>query len=354
MRITGLDVRPVQFKLSEPYTIAYESVGVAHNIFVRLKTDSALTGYGCAAPDLQVTRETPEMVLDALEHRGRNALVGMDPSNPAQIYQLLRDQLGFLPSTLAALDMACWDLLAKFHQVPLWRFLGGSKSQMRTSMTIGILGGKETVDEARRWLEQGFSFLKIKGGLDVEMDVRRVLMVRQAVGDSVQLAFDANQGLSVAQALSFLRGTQNAGLLFLEQPTPRAALDQLEEVQRQSPIPIMADESLTTFAESEELARRKAVQLFNIKLMKVGGICAALQIDALAQQHGIRTMIGCLDESALGIAAGLHFALARSNVKYADLDGHFALVDDPAAAAIECRDGILCPDQGAGLGYEME
>ena len=107
---------------------------------------------------------------------------------------------------------------------------------------------------------------------------------------------------------------------FLEQPTPRQNPAWLWEVQRRTPVPVMADESLTSPRQALERATGPQVQLFNIKLMKVGGIRQALAIDAIGEAAGIGTMVGCLDESALAIAAGLHFALARPNVLYADLD----------------------------------
>ena len=218
-------------------------------------------------------------------------------------------------------------------------------------MTIGILGERDTVAEARRWTAEGFAFLKLKGGLDPAADVARTLKVRETVGREVRLAFDANGGYTVEQSRAFVAGTTSAGLEFLEQPTPREHPEWLSEVQQSTPLPIMVDECLTTPRQALGLAR--CVRLFNIKLMKVGGIHPALVIDGVAESAGVGVMVGCLDESALAIAAGLHFALARPSVRYADLDAHFALVGDPAAGAVIVRDGFLYPNAGPGLGVRL-
>ena len=178
----------------------------------------------------------------------------------------------------------------------------------------------------------------------------RVHKVREAVGGGVALRFDANQGYTVEQSLRFAAQTHAARLEMLEQPTPQAQPQLLGQVARSASVPIMADESLLTLADAYRLAREGLVGMFNVKVVKVGGIAEGLKISSVARAAGIGVMAGCMDESALGIAAGLHFALADAQVRYADLDGHFGLEGDPAAGAVLLRDGILYPSDLPGLG----
>src|SRR5437016_9240123 len=142
MRITRLEAWLVPMPLSEPYTIAYETVASTVNVFVRLHTDTPHVGLGCAAPDAHVTGETPEEVLSVLE-QAAPVLTGLDPTRSAAVYDRLRQGLGFRPSTLAALDMGLLDLLGKTCGQPLWKLLGGARASIPTSMTLGILDEKE-------------------------------------------------------------------------------------------------------------------------------------------------------------------------------------------------------------------
>jgi len=342
----------VRMKLSEPYEIAYEKIDAAENVFLRIDTNRGIAGYGCAAPDMEVTGETAATVLEACGSVIEPALKGVDPLRTARILDRVAPALKDQPSAMCMVDMALHDILGRAANIPLCKILGGFRDRIRTSVTVGILPVGKTVERALGFVGDGFSCLKIKGGKDVDLDISRMLEVRKAVGDKVELRFDANQGYSVEEAISFFSGTKGAKIELIEQPTPKGNPDMLGSVTTGVPIPVMADESLMDLRDAFRLARRNLVDMVNIKLMKVGGIAEAVQVNAVARSAGLESMVGCMDESALAIAAGLHFALARPNVMYADLDGHFDLIDDPASGAVKLKDGVLYPTGEPGLGHE--
>jgi L-alanine-DL-glutamate epimerase-like enolase superfamily enzyme len=221
---------------------------------------------------------------------------------------------------------------------------------MPTSITIGILSIDETVKKVENLIGQGFRVLKIKGGVSIEEDVEKVIKVREAVGKGIEIRFDANQGYSVEEALQFVRSTEKAEIAFLEQPTVKGDDDSMRQVREGSSIPIMADESLLTLEDFDRLSGNGCIDMINIKLMKVGGITPALQVNSAAEEVGIQAMIGCMDESALGISAGLHLSLAQRNIVYADLDGHLDLLEDPFPNAFRLEEGVLYPLDNPGLG----
>ena len=117
---------------------------------------------------------------------------------------------------------------------------------------------------------------------------------------------------------------------------------------------IALDESLLTSSDAIRLAAPPAAcGIFNIKLMKCGGVYEALRIATIAECAGIELMWGCMDESRISIAAALHAALACPATRYLDLDGSFDLARDVAEGGFHLRDGLLSISDAPGLGLTL-
>ncbi len=352
MQISNVEIIPVALHLSLPYQAAYQAViEKAPVVFVRIDVTDGRSAWGCAAFDPALTGETMEQVTRACRRCADRAL-DLNPLNTefalAELAQLTVDT----PSAQCAFDIAFHDLLGLAAGLPLHRLLGGYRYRIQTSVTVGIAAVNETVELAHIRARQGFRILKLKGGLDAEEDVRRV----QAVGNALPymvLRLDADQGYTVRQALEVARALEGK-LEMLEQPTPADNLDALRQVTEQSPVPVLASQSVLGPASALAIASTRAAHGLSIKLTTCGGLLNARQIDAIARAARLATMVGCLNEPALLIAAGLGFALSSPNVRYGDLDGHFDLVDDPTTAGFRFEDGWLVATDVPGLGCRVE
>lgn len=349
MKITKISYERLDLKLSEFYTIAYETIDRSTNFILKLETDGAIVGYGCGAPDKAVTGEHPTDVERAIEDIISPYLMGKDPFTYALILKELKTLLGKKSSSLAMVDSALHDLISKKADVPLYQFLGGYRKSIRTSITIGILPVEETLRQADEFVRRGFSIVKVKGGHSLLMDIEKMTRLHERHPHLV-LRFDGNQGYSVIDSVAFVKATAHIGIEIFEQPTKLEKEERLGQVTNQVDIPVMADESLKTLTDVFRLAQNERVDMVNIKLMKVGGILEGMHINSVAKAAGLESMIGCNDECALGISAGLHFALSRPNIHFADLDGHLDVVADPFKGLFRLEKGVLYPTDAAGLG----
>lgn len=350
MKIITLEHFRLDMELSIPYTIAYETVSSATNIILKLVTDTGIIGWGCAAPDATVTGETPENVMTTIDTVIRDMLVGQSPFQIARIMYNMKQIAPQASSAMAMVDMALYDIMARQAGLPLYQLLGGFRHEIATSITIGIVPLEETLEQAKRHLLNGFTIIKLKGGLNLTEDVEKVLKLREAFGQEFILRFDANQGYSFAQSVEFIDSVQSANLEIIEQPTSEKKDRRLGRVTQAVAIPVMADESIKTLQDAFRLASNDLIDMINIKLMKVGGIMEALHINSVARSANLEAMVGCIDECGLGISAGLHFALSRPNVHYADLDGHLDMINDPFTGLFRLEKGVLYPSDKPGLG----
>ena len=193
--------------------------------------------------------------------------------------------------------------------------------------------------------------IKIKVGASPEKDVGRLRAVREAVGNDIAIRIDANQGWSPTDAVRSLRAIEKYEIQDCEQPTPHWDWRGLKYVRDHSPIPIMADESVHSPHDAIEAARLEACDMFNIKLMKSGGILNATRIAHIADAAGMTCMLGCMAETSLGLTAAAHVVASQASIVYADLDSSLFVVNNPIAGGMRIDKGTvyLSPEPGLGL-----
>ncbi len=354
MRIERAEWRSVHVPLTQAYEIASRVADSVDLLYVRLRTDAGLDGWGAASPAEEVTGESVAACEVALA-RGGERLAGCDPRETATLSNALAAELSGAPAARAALDMACHDLAAKRAGRPLAEHLGRVHGRLPTSVTIGIQPVEETLAAAADYVARGFRCLKIKIGKQLGADIERLVRLREAHGASVALRVDANQGYDAEQTRAFLAATASLELEFVEQPLPASRDAELLALPADLRRRIGLDESLQSPEDARRLAGPPAaVGTFVVKLMKCGGPTPALAIAAAAAAGGVDLMWGCNDESVISTAAALHVAYASHATRYLDLDGSFDLSRDLARGGFRVADGQLELTSSPGLGVCVE
>jgi L-alanine-DL-glutamate epimerase-like enolase superfamily enzyme len=348
VQISKVTATPVNLSLRQPIRMAnlapVESVTA---IFVRIETRQGRNAWGCGIAHPQLSGENP---ADALRSCQEAADLASD-LHPIDIEYSLAQLHPVTEGSAAAtcaFDLAFHDLLGLAADMPLYRLLGGYRSRIQTSITIPIGSVKESVENARQRAKQGFRMLKIKGGQNPGEDVERLRAIHQALPEHV-LRLDADGGYDVAEAIEVGRALQGV-IEMLEQPTSADDIDRLREVTNHCQVPVLADQSLVGPASAMRLATMQAVNGFSVKMATCGGLSCARQVDTIARVAKIATMVSCLIEPALLIAAGLSFALSSPNVFYGDLDGNLELENDPTVQGFTLEEGWLVANPAPGLG----
>ncbi len=302
-----------------PFTISTGTMDYAQNTLIKIFTDEGIIGIGECSAFPMIVGETQntcfEMAKDFAQlWKGKDAL---------NIEERLNDLHSFTAgnSTIkSAFDMALYDIAAQNAGQPLYEYLGGTKKDMLSDITVGITSPDVMAAQAKAFVNAGATILKIKLGKEVVTDVERIKAIRNAVGNNVTIRIDANQGWSCEEATNALSQLGKYSIEFCEQPTKTYNDEYLPELVKNSPIKIMADESVYNHHDALRLIKNKACNYINIKFAKSGGIHEAKKIIEIATQYNIPCMMGGMLESRVALTAFAHFAAANPQIIFYDMD----------------------------------
>jgi o-succinylbenzoate synthase len=338
-----------------PFTIATGTMDYAQNILIKVFTDNGLTGYGECSAFPVITGETQktcyEMAVD---------FAGLWKGKEALDMQARMEELhaftAYNSTIKSAFDMALYDIAAQHANQPLYAFLGGHKKDMVTDITVGIGTPELMAAQAREFVEDGATILKIKLGKAIADDLARITAIRNAVGDAVKIRIDANQGWSFSDAKEVLTKFGKFDLEFCEQPMRIHDDPYLAPLRSISPVKIMADESVYHHYDALRLIHNKSCDAINIKFAKSGGITEARKIITVCAENNIPCMMGGMLESRVALTAAAHFASANDHIIYYDMDtcllGHKT---DPVMGGVSFNGyTVQLPENAIGIGVTVK
>ena len=349
-------------------------------IFTKVTTDNGIVGYG----ECYASTVGPKAMRAVIEDVFERHMMGESPENIELMYRRVYSS-GFtqrpdptVMGAFAGLEIACWDILGKARNRPVWALLGGKINQKIRSYTYLYpqpgedasefwVNADMTAEAAARYVDMGFTAVKfdpagpytIRGGhepamSDITRSVEFCRKIREAVGDRADLLFGTHGQFTTPGAIRMGRELEPYNPLWYEEPIPPDNLLEFAEVARQVRIPLATGERLTTKAEFGTLLRAGGVKILQPALGRLGGIMEAKKVAAIAEIFNAE-MAPHLYAGPVEWAANVHFAASIPNLLIAETietggEFHLKLIKN----SIKWEDGYIIPPEGPGLGIAFD
>jgi len=349
-------------------------------IFTKLTTDDGIVGYGECYASTVGPRAMKAVIEDVFERH----MQGENPENIELMYRRVYSS-GFtqrpdltVMGAFSGLEIACWDILGKARNRPVWALLGGRMNDRVRSYTYLYpepgedaaefwVNPDRTAEAAARAVKQGFTAVKfdpagpytIRGGhepamSDISRSVEFCRKIREAVGDRADLLFGTHGQFTTPGAIRMGQALEPYNPLWYEEPIPPDNILEFAEVARQVRIPLATGERLTTKAEFGTLLRAGGVKILQPALGRLGGILEARKLSAIAEIFNAE-MAPHLYAGPVEWAANIHLAVSIPNLLMAETIQtggafHLALIKH----SLKWEDGYILPPEAPGLGIDFD
>ena len=360
MKITRVDIIPVSIPRSGVLTLSTYgrlSEETLDFVITKIHTDEGIFGLGECPPLPPLSPESQPVIVAMIEKWLAPQLIGEDPFNLERIWEKMDFAAPTYPMSKAALDLALYDIMGKALDTPVYRLLGGL--YRKRFPIVGLMGmgsEKEVSTDASKFLERGYSGIRLKIG--PKRDVNNVRVLRDTVGDDVTIRVDCNQGYSTHQAIRVIKAMERYDLELVEQPTVWWDFKALATVAKAVDTPIMPHESVYLLSDVKALLDLGAVDILGLKMYRpVGGITNARRLLDMARLMDIPCLIHDDVELGISLAAATHFIAARyKDLKFKpELSGFPEwIADDVVTTPLDIKNGYAEVPEGAGLGVELD
>jgi L-alanine-DL-glutamate epimerase-like enolase superfamily enzyme len=350
MKIDRVELFALRLPLRSPFHAAGGATDFRDLGVLRLTDEDGRSGLGEITPYPDPAAPPLSDLIAAFEGGAREQL--MD----AEIFDhglTLDSKLP--PAVESAIDTALLDLLARREEIRVAELISSSvQEQVAVNATITAHDPDEVAALAEHAVESGFSTIKLKVGFADE-DKKRVEVLRDTIGFQTLIRLDANGGWYTGEAIENIQSFQEFGLELIEQPVAPDDLASMHRVRDASLVPIVADEGVRSVADLDLHVANGACDGVAIKLAQVGGITSASILAANAAKAGLLTFVTSTLDGPVGLAAGLHFAAARSDFTVANGLATGGLFEESYAFGLpDVVDGALELSDAPGLGIELD
>ena len=354
MTISGVRCHRLTAALHTPFVTALRRTETLETTVVEITDSDGRRGYGEAPQVWRVTGESLESANACIAGPLAGVVRGRSTDDLADLSTEVAGAVAANSGAKAAVDMALHDLAARRVGLSLPQFLGASRHEVPTDVTVSAGTVEQLSSDAAKRAAEGFDVLKLKVGTDASSDVARVAAVREAVGPDVRIRVDANQGWTPRQAVRAIRALEDSGVdvEFVEQPVAAADLDGLAAVTRRVDTPVMADESVFGLRDLSNVIHKRAADLVNIKLVKCGGLATARAMLQFAAAHGVGVIVGSMMEGPIGVGAAASLVAAYGTTYTSDLDAAWWTAASPVVGGLVYDGSTLVLPRSPGLGIE--
>ena len=362
MRITEVVAYPLTTKIDDDQQKTSQGAfGTVSIVVVELRTDAGIVGHGEA-----LARYAPRAYKALIDEQLAPRVIGADPFDAGAVWQKMFRTFtgqsgGVLIEAIAAIDIACWDLMGKTLGQPVHKLLGGMGRERVHAYASSIAWADDAVAVAqtKAALAQGFDLIKVKIGAPADAAIARCRLIRETVGPTVRLAADANWAFDLDDAVKVSRALLDLDYHWFEEPLVPEDREGLKRLREAVPLRFAAGESEHTAFGARELIVSRAVGIVQPDVARSGGISETRDIAALARAFHVAYAPHVGASGAVCAAASLHLAAAAPNfVTFECMTFRNPLrekltkhkVGDPDALV----DSTVAVPQGPGLGIEID
>lgn len=353
--ISQVEIYKLRIPLKEPFITSLGREDDAENIVVVIKTNNGISGFGECNPYMPINGESIDTCFVVAQYFAK-ALKGKNPLKIKDCVAIMDKVIFSNNSIKSAFDIALHDIAAQYKNVPLYKLYGGKNDkELVTDYTVSIDEPEKMAVDAVKIKQAGYPAIKVKLGESKKKDVKRIKLIREAVGFDIPIRIDANQGWGVKEAIETLNALDAYSIELCEEPIARWNFMRLRKVKRSSPIPIMADECCSDYHDAQRLIQLKACDMMNIKVGKAGGVMNAYKIIKLAEKASMQLQVGAFMESRLAMTASAHLALCSDNIIYCDFDTPLMHAEDVVTGGLTYHEkGIMKLPDVPGLGASIQ